>query len=132
MAGAKEKYKDIDKRIEAYFDECDSLNICEKRIVKPYTLSGLIAAMGITRGEFEKLSANKRYSKLINASRSRVEAFIEENALTGGLSSNAASNSLKYNFGWGDKAKDDKESECFEGAKTITISLEGEALRLAR
>lgn len=123
------RYKDIDKKISAYFALCDSVNTGQKSIVKPYTVSGLINSLGLTRGEFERLASNKKYSGSISAAKAKVEAFIEENALTGGLSSNAAANSLKYNFGWGEK---NLCEEISTQTKSIIISLDGDAEILAR
>ena len=47
MARTMLKYADIEKKIQKYFDECDALNGGEKKLVKPYTLSGLICSMGV-------------------------------------------------------------------------------------
>ena len=50
------KLADTEKMIHDYFVCCDSLNDEDgKKIVKPYTLSGLLCYIGITRKEFEKL-----------------------------------------------------------------------------
>ena len=54
--------------------------------------------------------------------KARIEAFIEENALTGELSINAAANSLKYNFGWGEKQYKSEQQET--GCVTVTLSPE--------
>ena len=127
MAGAKAKYAELDSRIEQYFSYCDSVNEGSAKPIKPYTLSGLMCWLGITRKEFEKLLRSERYSKSALYARSKIEAFIEENALTGGLSANAAANSLKYNFGWGEKLSD---TPC-EEARSLIITLDGDAKVLA-
>ncbi len=123
------KYKDIKTRFEAYFEKCDLLNAEQKKIVKPYTLSGLLDSAGLTRAEFEKLQSHSKYKDTVNCAKAKVEAFIEENALTGGLSSTAAANSLKYNFGWGDKQSG--AEQITQAAKTIVICLEDDAAALA-
>ncbi len=124
-----QKYKNLKEKFEAYFEMCDLLNAEQKKIVKPYTLSGLIDSAGLTRAEFEKLQGNSKYRDTVNAAKAKVEAFIEENALTGGLSSNAAANSLKYNFGWGEKQN--AAEQIPQGSKTIVICLEDDAAALA-
>ena len=89
MARTMLKYADIEKKIQKYFDECDALNGGEKKLVKPYTLSGLICSMGVTRTEFEKLMRNKKDAQKLYGAKAKIEAFIEENALIGGLSANS-------------------------------------------
>lgn len=129
MARTMLKYADIEKKIQKYFDECDALNVGEEKVVKPYTLSGLICSMGVTRTEFEKLMRNKKYAQKLYGAKAKIEAFIEENALNGGLSANAAANSLKYNFGWGEKTNTD---EINTSARSFIISLDRDAEILAR
>ncbi len=126
--GKNEKYTDLETRISDYFLLCDALNEQKKKIIKPYTLSGLADYIGISRRELERLALVKRYEKLIQAAKTKIEAFIEEKALTGELSSNASSNSLKYNFGWGEKKEDNEEASC----KSITLTLSPEMAELAR
>ena len=129
MARTMLKYADIEKKIQKYFDECDALNGGEKKLVKPHTLSGLICSMGVTRAEFEKLMRNKKYAQKLYGAKAKIEAFIEENALIGGLSANAAANSLKYNFGWGEKTSTEEIST---SARSLIISLDRDAEILAR
>ena len=123
MARTMLKYADIEKKIQKYFDECDALNGGEKK------LSGLICSMGVTRTEFEKLMRNKKYAQKLYGAKAKIEAFIEENALIGGLSANAAANSLKYNFGWGEKTSTEEIST---SARSLIISLDRDAEILAR
>lgn len=123
------KYADIENKISKYFDECDALNGDGKKLVKPYTLSGLICSLGVTRSEFEKLMKNKKYSEKLYGAKAKIEAFIEENALIGGLSANAAANSLKYNFGWGEKTN---AEEIGASARSLIISLDRDAEVFAR
>ena len=124
----RKRFEGIIDRINAYFDGCDESNTGKKDIVKPYTLSGLLSYCGISRSEFDALSQHKRYAKAVNFARGRIEAFIEENMLTGALSCNASLNSLKYNFGWGEKAQQDDEG----AAKSITVTLSPEMRELAK
>ena len=117
---------DLEERIRDYFLYCDAVNESQGEIVKPYTLSGLLCYIELSRQEFEKLSRIKRHEKLISGAKAKIEAFIEENALTGELSINAAANSLKYNFGWGEKH--DKNEEMQSGKVTVILSPETESL----
>ena len=116
-------------RINTYFELCDEFNMGKKDIVKPYTMSGLLCFCGLSRKEFEELSKNRRYTKAINEAKAKIEAFIEENMLTGALSCNASLNSLKYNFDWGDKG----DKDCSDGvSKSITVTLSPEMRELAK
>lgn len=122
----------LEKRIKEYFDECDSINMLQtgsgdKKIRKPYTLSGLLCELGMTRGEFEKLGTKPNFAKLYMSALSKIEAFTEEHALTGALSATAAANSLKYNFGWGDA----KNTGAEESEKSIKIILDKDLVQLA-
>ena len=125
----KEKLSQLEEKIEEYFNFCDSCNEGKKDIVKPYTLSGLLCFTGLTRQEFLRLSKIKRHQMQFRRVEARIEAFIEENMLTGALSCNASLNSLKYNFGWGDKEEnnDDKSND-----RHITVTLSPEMCELAR
>ena len=120
------KFCDLEQRINDYFLYCDAVNDAHNEIVKPYTLSGLLSYIGISRKEFEKISTIKRYEKLVLRAKAKVEAFIEENALTGELSINAATNSLKYNFGWGEKQEKNDVQQT--GEVTVVLSPETESL----
>lgn len=128
MERKKDAYKGLEERINAYFDYCDEVNGDGKKILKPYTLSGLLAYAGLTRQEFEKLALMKRHGRLLHGAKSKIEAFIEENALTGCLSANASANSLKYNFGWGEKQEKDEA----DASKHICVTLSPEIQMLGR
>ena len=128
------KLSELEKRIEQYFDECDARNagITEKKkdekIPKPYTMSGLLYHIGLTKKEFETLMAKKNFAPVLKSAKARIEAFIEEKALSGELSNNASQGSLKYYFGWGEKdgcMQDDEK-------RIIHISLSDETRELAK
>lgn len=122
---------ELEQKIEAYFTACDEINAHaaaekdDKKVKKPYSLSGLLLATGLTRGEFERLYVCPRYKTLLARTLARIEAFTEENALAGTLSASAAVNSLKYNFGWGAKSASD------EVPHSIRIVLDEDMMRLA-
>ena len=126
MASTK-RFEGLLDRIGEYFRLCDELNEGKKNIIKPYTMSGLLSYCGISRSEFDALRENKRYTKALGKANGKIEAFIEENMLTGALSCNASLNSLKYNFGWGEKQLKDEGDE----AKSITVTLSPEIRELA-
>lgn len=125
----KEKYSELEEKINDYFLYCDAENEGKKGIVKPYTLSGLLCYTGLTRSEFERLSKIKRHEALFKCAEAKIEAFIEENMLTGALSCNASLNSLKYNFGWGEKGDIDEEKS---KGQHITVTLSPDMCELAR
>ena len=113
---------------ERYFAACDAANADQKKIVRPYTLSGLLYALGIDRDTFNRLRAKRKYADILNAARARIEAYLEENTLCGNLSATAAMGTLKCHFGWADGAKTDAD----EGAsRTLHIVLDGELAPLA-
>ncbi len=125
----------LQEKIDEYFALCDSINAAsadkngkkEEKLKKPYSLSGLLCYLEITRGEWEKMANNKRYRKLILRALSRIEAFTEENALIGALSASAAAGSLKYNFGWGRSSNASADNT----AHSIRIVLDEDMMRLA-
>ena len=123
-----DRYRDLETKIGDYFLYCDSINEGKTKLQKPYTMSGFLCYVGLTMSEFERLSQIKRHKALLESAKAKIEAFIEENALTGSLSCNASLNSLKYYFGWGEKQ--DKKSESEEN--DISISLSPEMTSLAR
>lgn len=117
----------LKEKIDLYFELCDAANDEKKNIIKPYTLSGLLSFTELSREEFEKLLVSKSHGETVRKAKGKIEAFIEENMLTGGLSCNASLNSLKYNFGWGDKEKESEKND-----RTITVTLSPEMNDLAR
>ena len=123
------KLADTEKMIHDYFVCCDSLNDEDgKKIVKPYTLSGLLCYIGITRKDFEKLLCKKSFSVIFNRALAKIEAYTEEKALIGALSSSAASNTLKNNFGWNESKSVVKEGSA---SGVLKIVLDGELMKLA-
>lgn len=124
----KEKYRDLEQKINDYFLYCDAFNEASEKLIKPYTLSGLLGYIEITRAEFERLSKIRRHEKILCLAKMKIESFIEENALTGKLSSNASMNSLKYNFGWGEK----QDAEEVKTDGTLVFTMSPELLSLAK
>ncbi len=120
----KEILSRLEERIDEYFCMCDSVNNEKKKTVKPYTLSGLMSYTGLSRGELQGLLKSKKFGRVIADAYSKIECFIEEKSLTGELSCNASMNSLKYNFGWGEKAANEDRDD---NVKSINITLSGAA-----
>ena len=134
MAGVMKRYADLAYKTKKYFDECDAVNERARQenekklfIPKPYTVSGLIYSLGITRREFETLITKPKFSFLLEA-KARIEAFIEENSLNGGLSGTASSSSLKHDFGWGRDMPDEDTGEI----RHLEVRLSDDARRLAQ
>jgi len=122
----KKSIKCYARAAEKYFAECDTVNsACEPKspLAKPYTLSGLVCALGLTRDNFFSLGKTREGRRFVEYALARIEAFIEENALSGRLSASAAQSSLKYSFGWNDKEKEHEE-------ESVKITLSDEAKRL--
>ncbi len=124
----KEKFRRIAEEIDGYFAECDAVNEERGGLVKPYTLSGLLCYLGITREEYRKMLTVKKYAAVLNKAAMRIESYIEENVLTGELSVNAGANSLKYNFGWGEKTHPQPEPN----SSSVTVCLGAEAQNFAK
>ena len=116
----------LEEKTDEYFRRCDSANDEQKNIIKPYTLSGLLSFTELSREEFEMLLKSKTHGESLCRAKGKIEAFIEENMLTGKLSCNASLNSLKYNFGWGEKERESEKND-----RTITVTLSPEMNDLA-
>ena len=105
------------ERAAKYFQECDSTTIfsavcasckkddgclsCPKRRTRPYTLSGLCLALGITKRQFKDLKANKCFCDAVEMALLKIEAYIEESCISGNLNGTFALAILKEHFGFG-------------------------------
>lgn len=124
MTGRTRSIATYKKLADEYFSSCDNANSASStKIVKPYTLSGLLCALALTREQFFSLGDSREGRRFVNYVILKIEAFIEENALSGKLSASAAANSLKYSFGWNEKAESTQEG-------SFSVSLSDEASRL--
>ncbi len=112
------------ERAAKYFMDCDNTIVvtpvcvsckkedgcfdCPKRKTKPYTLSGLCLELGITKRQFESLKTNKCFCNAVEMALLKIEAYIEENCMSGNFNGTFALAILKENFGFGeDKAERD-------------------------
>ncbi len=129
------------KRAASYFRDCDygmasatcdtcsvefgdeKCEICRKKKKRPYTISGLCLAVGITKREFGNLKKNKCFADAVEMALLKIEAYIEENSIAGAINGTLALAILKEHFGWGEK--DDT-------AETVTVVMSEEAESLAK
>ena len=126
------------ERAAKYFKECDSTvvytaacasckkddgcHICAKRRTRPYTLSGFCLALGITKRQFKDLKTNKCFCDAVEMALLKIEAYIEENCMSGNVNGTFALAVLKENFGFGEGESDAE----------ISISFAEDAERFAR
>lgn len=96
---------------------------CPKKQTRPYTLSGLCLALGITKREFKSLKNNRSFSQAVEMALLKIEAYIEENSISGRISGTLALAILRENFGWGEKS---------EAPETVEVILSEEVKRFAR
>jgi hypothetical protein len=118
------------ERAAKYFMDCDNTVIispvctsckkedgcfdCPKKKTKPYTLSGLCLALGITKRQFKDLKTNKCFCDAVEMALLKIEAYIEENCMSGNFNGTFALAILKENFGFG--------SEDTERDFTVTLA----------
>lgn len=114
----KKGKEELKLKIDEYFNRCDMANEGSGKVIKPYTLSGLLCHLNLSSQELSELCKVREIRRIISAAKLRIESHIEENALNGKLSGSAAINSLKCNFGWNEKVS--KE----EPVKALSIVLE--------
>lgn len=110
------KYKtqaQLKKGIDAYFKNCDATN-------KPYTMSGLALALGLDRKTLVNYSERDLFSTQIKEAKDRVQAQLEENALSGKGNATFTIFNLKNNYGWKDNIEVDNNAQ---GKITIVNSL---------
>ena len=81
-------------------EHCIKCNKCKSR---PYTLSGLCVALGITKSAFYSLRSDKKYCDAVEMAMLKIEAFIEEGGVSGDIAGAIALAELKENFGWGEE-----------------------------
>ena len=126
------------ERAAKYFNDCDNTVIfsavcasckkedgclvCNKRRTRPYTLSGLCFALGITKRQFKDLKTNKCFCDAVEMALLKIEAYIEENCMSGNVNGTFALAVLKENFGFGEGESDAE----------ISISFAEDAERFAR
>lgn len=79
-----------------YFEKCD-------KDQKPYTMSGLAAALKITRHTLTAYKHDEEFGEEVEMYKGIIEAQMEERMLTGQNAATPSIFSLKNNYGWKDK-----------------------------
>lgn len=95
------KYKtqeQLQKGIDKYFKDCDK----EK---KPYTMSGLAYSLGIDRITLINYGKKDLFFTQIKNAKAKVQAQLEENALSGKSNAVFTIFNLKNNYGWTDNVE---------------------------
>ncbi len=139
---AKKKIPDAEvfsEKAARYFAECDSARMpctsckkgkedesacdsCGKKRSRPYTLSGLCLSLGISRKEFDALKNDKAFCEAVEMAMLKIEAYIEENCMSGNTSGTFALAVLREYFGFGKEAEENE----------ISVTLSSETEKLAR
>lgn len=122
MAGGRPRlYNNVEqmnKVVDKYFENC-------KKEDRPYTMSGLAFALGMSRQSLINYSNKDEFFDTIKMAREKVEQQLEENALLNKSNSIFTIFNLKNNFGWRDtvevKADEDssKLDELIEALKDV-------------
>lgn len=159
-AGRPLKFKDIgelEKLIQAYFDDCDphmeevtewveartrkgdlmkdanGLNYLVEithRVMtkqKPYTITGLALALDTSRETLLDYEDREEFSDTIKKAKERCHNYVENTLLTGNPT--GAIFNLKNNYGWNDKTETDITSKG-ESIKSVTDEEKSKLLAL--
>lgn len=111
-----ETVKELEEKIEAYFDYCDDTvvkKILNKNqeiiaeITKPYTITGLAEWLGTNRQTLVNYEKRDEFFDTIKGAKAKIEACYEERALLGDNSPVVSIFTLKNNFNWKDKTETD-------------------------
>lgn len=115
------KYKsqeELQKGIDKYFEDCDK----EK---KPYTMSGLAYSLGIDRVTLVRYGDKDLFANQIKDAKAKVQAQLEENALTGKGNAVFTIFNLKNNYGWTDKSEVEVKKNPIEDLTPLAELLKG-------
>ena len=109
------KAEEIQKKIDEYFNSCFTIlrdedgNIMldydgnvRKRQIRPFTITGLGLALGMSRQDLINYSKKDEFFDTIKKAKMRVENYLEEKLISDGSSTGIIFN-LKNNYGWKDK-----------------------------
>lgn len=116
-----EKVKEIEEKIEKYFNVCDKEG-------RPYTVTGLAIALDMSRKTLLEYCDRTdedgvEYRNSIKKAKDRCEAKIEEGLLSGTYNATGAIFNLKNNYGWKDKQEIEQSGEL---NNTITVKMVGD------
>lgn len=124
MAGGRPKlYNDVnklEKDIDAYFKMCDKKD-------KPYTMSGLALALDMSRQSLINYSKEEKFFDTIKKAKQKVEAQLEENALSNKTNSVFTIFNLKNNFNWKDKMEVEANKEQLNKVEELLSKIKEEA-----
>ncbi len=87
--------EELERVIQLYFDTCD-------RQERPYTVSGLAFAIGMTRDQLIKYQERPEFMDTIKYAKQKVGVYVEEQLYRKSGSVTGIIFSLKNNFGWKD------------------------------
>ena len=88
---------ELETKINAYFEDKDTF---------PHTVSGLAYWLGCDRKTLINYEEKERFFPTIKKAKTRIEAEIEQKALTGYYNPTFSIFNLKNNFDWKDKQED--------------------------
>jgi DNA-binding XRE family transcriptional regulator len=115
-----ESVGELQSVIEEYFDFCDENE-------KPYTMSGLALALGISRQTLINYSKDENYFDTIKNAKQLVEMQLEENALSNKTNSTFTIFNLKNNFNWKDKTEVETNKEQLNKVEELLTKIKEEA-----
>lgn len=115
-----ESVEELQSVIEEYFDFCDENE-------KPYTMSGLALALGISRQTLINYSKDENYFDTIKNAKQLVEMQLEENALSNKTNSTFTIFNLKNNFNWKDKTEVETNKEQLNKVEELLSKIKEEA-----
>lgn len=110
---AYKEVKEMQKKIERYFIECDINK-------EPYTITGLCIALDICRDTLAEYMKKEEFSDTIKKAKLKVENYLEKHLITDSSTTGIIFN-LKNNFGWSDKQQIEHSGNInnpFEGLST--------------
>jgi hypothetical protein len=116
------KYKtqeQLQKGIDAYFEKCDEDN-------RPYTMSGLAYSLGVDRVTLINYGKSDLFFTQIKDAKQRVQAQLEENALSGKGNAVFTIFNLKNNYGWKDAVENNNKVQ-IDKLDEILNEIKGEA-----
>jgi hypothetical protein len=115
--------KELEAKIQAYFDECDKNH-------KPITVSGLAYALNTNRQTLINYANKAEFFDTVMRAKERIEAFVEESLWTPKVAQGVMFN-LKNNFGWHERQEiTGKDGEPLAPVKDIASKTADELLRL--
>lgn len=107
--------KELEKKIQAYFDMCDSRMVEEIRgneVVsvnrpRPKTITGLAVALDTNRQTLLEYQAREKFADTIKRAKAIIEEDCVMNALDGKQDKTMSIFNLKNNYGWKDQSQMD-------------------------